>query len=104
MDNSTATVAKQELLSHFDGYVCSDKRGLCIEAQGIMPTKSAGFSKSLVECAQALSQDDNVVITIQGSNGIIVAKQVQDISIAVIKKSQYNLYYLCVSFLLLFLL
>ncbi|KAL7721740.1 Two tm domain ATPase [Entamoeba marina] len=79
MDNSTATVAKQELLSHFDGYVCSDKRG-------IMPTKSAGFSKSLVECAQALSQDDNVVITIQGSNGIIVAKQVQDISIAVIKK------------------
>ncbi|BFU19729.1 hypothetical protein KM1_089470 [Entamoeba histolytica HM-3:IMSS] len=86
MNDLEATIVNQELLSHFDGYVCSDTRGLCVEAQGIMPTKSSGFSQSVMNCSKELTQSDSPIITIEGTNGVIMIMQKGDITIAATHK------------------
>ena len=85
MDDFETTVVNQELLTHFDGYVCTDQRGLCLEAQGIMITKTSGYTKSLLECSKVLTETSQPTIVIETTKGIILIKQKNNVTLGAVK-------------------
>ena len=86
MNNLEATIVKQELLSSFDGYVCSDSRGLCVEAQGNMKPETSGYAKGIMDNAKQLTKEDGLKVTIECSDGVILITQTKDLTIAASKK------------------
>ena len=85
MNEFETSLLNPELLNQFDGFVCTDNRGLCIEARGIMQTKTSGYSKGIMQCAQQLTNTENPTIILETDNGVVIIKQHQNITLAATK-------------------
>ena len=83
MNDFETLMINPEVLQNFDGFVCADKRGLCLEARGVMQTKTSGLTKGIMNSAKELTQTNSPTIIIEGENGTIVIKEQNDITVGV---------------------